>query len=154
MSDKPTYLGLLNAVAVGEAAAERYLHAWAETTERADVAGVLRTVALREGEHAKAFEKRIDELGYRLRPGEPDDTKVEIASSTDLSDREKFEQLLDDLEIDISDRPDVFTRFFDDKSIDIGTGALLGRYIAEERDSARLLRTCYRALRDAEQNTG
>ena len=147
-SSKPSYLGLLNAVAVAEGDAERYLHAWADATERDDVAQVLRTVALREGEHAKVFEKRIDELGYRLRPGLPDEAKFEIAASTELSDLEKFERLLDDIDADDPDQPDVFCRFFDDKSIDIQTGALLGRYIAEERDSARLLRSCYRALRD------
>ena len=38
---------------------------------------------------------------------------------------------------------------FADHSIDIRTGELLGRYIAEERDSARLLRRCYEQLRRA-----
>ena len=35
---------------------------------------------------------------------------------------------------------------FADKTIDIQTGALLGRYIAEERDSGRMLRACYEQL--------
>ncbi len=38
---------------------------------------------------------------------------------------------------------------FEDTSIDIQTGELLGRYIAEERDSGRLLRACYEQLRAA-----
>ena len=42
---------------------------------------------------------------------------------------------------------------FDDKSIDIQTGALLGRYIAEERDSGRLLTSCYRQLCAAENGS-
>ena len=38
--------------------------------------------------------------------------------------------------------PDVFDKFFRDHSIDIRTGELLGRYIAEERDSQRLIMGC------------
>ena len=40
------------------------------------------------------------------------------------------------------DGPDVFDNFFRDHSIDIRTGELLGRYIAEERDTIRLLQGC------------
>jgi hypothetical protein len=42
---------------------------------------------------------------------------------------------------------DIFDGVFKDHSIDIRTGELLGRYIAEERDSARLLRSCYEQLK-------
>jgi hypothetical protein len=51
--------------------------------------------------------------------------------------------------LDTGDRPDIFDGFFKDHSIDIRTGELLGRYIAEERDSARLLRSCYEQLKAA-----
>jgi hypothetical protein len=37
---------------------------------------------------------------------------------------------------------------FNDQTIDIRTGELLGRYIAEERDSGRMLRGCYQVLRE------
>jgi hypothetical protein len=149
MSDKPSYLGLLNAIAVAEAAAESYLSCWAETTGSDEVRHVLRVVALREGEHAKAFEKRICELGYGLRPKPEDPTPMEIASSTTLTDREKFEKLR--LGREPGDEPDVFTGMFADTTIDIQTGALLGRYIAEERDSGRLLQACYQQLCQGEQ---
>lgn len=152
MSDKPSYLGLLNAIAVAEAAAEDYLTCWADTTDRDDVAGVLRTIALREGEHAKAFEKRICELGFELRPGEIDPEPADIAASTTLTDREKFEKLR--LGQDPGDGPDVFTGMFADTSIDIQTGALLGRYIAEERDSGRMFRDCYQQLCADETGAG
>jgi rubrerythrin len=144
MSHKPSYLGLLNAIAVAEAAAEEYLNCWADATDRDDVRGVLRTVALREGEHAKAFEKRICELGFDLRPKEADPEPLRVAAATDLSDREKFEKL--GLGREPGDGPDVFAGMFADTAIDIQTGGLLGRYIAEERDSGRLLRGCYQAL--------
>ena len=48
-----------------------------------------------------------------------------------------------------ADDPDVFDNFFKDHSIDIRTGELLGRYIAEERDSGRMLRECHSLLRQA-----
>lgn len=155
MSDKPTYLGLLNAISLGESEAECYLNGWAATTHRDDVRAVISTVAIREGEHGKAFAKRICELGYAVKPKSTSkartgaeakpDSKMEIACSTELSDREKFEKL------QLGRAPkegttDVFASFFDDSTIDIQTGALLGRYIAEERDSGRMLRGCYEQL--------
>ena len=151
MSEKPSYLGLLNAVSNAESQAECYLNAWAAVTPDDGVRQVISTVALREGEHGKAFAKRLCELGYTLLPREDPkfDAKMDIASSTTLTDREKFEKLGLSRDVDPSE-PDVFSRFFDDKSIDIQTGALLGRYIAEERDSGRLLRGCYDQLCAAE----
>ena len=145
MDAKPSYLGLLNAIAVAEGEAECYLTAWAEVTENEGVRQTLRTVALREGEHAKAFAKRICELGFELKPRDGDGLarKMEIAASRQLSDAEKFEQL------DVgptSDGDDIFAGMFRDQTIDIQTGALLGRYIAEERDSNRMLRACRAAV--------
>ncbi len=52
MSDKPSYLGLLNAVALAESSAHCYLSEWAAVTKDPDVRRVLLTVAAREGEHA------------------------------------------------------------------------------------------------------
>jgi hypothetical protein len=147
MSDKPSYLGLLNAISVAESEAECYLQAWADVTPSPEVRQVISTVALREGEHGKAFAKRICELGYSVlpRPSADGAEKMAIASSRDLTDREKFEKL--DLgREDDPDAEDIFSRMFRDKTIDIQTGALLGRYIAEERDSGRMLRGCYAEL--------
>lgn len=151
MSDKPSYLGLLNAVANAESQAECYLAAWAEVTPDDGVRQVISTVALREGEHGKAFAKRLCELGYTVLPREDPklDDKMAIASSKTLTDREKFEKLGFSATRDTSG-PDIFSKFFDDKTIDIQTGALLGRYIAEERDSDRMLHACYDALCAAE----
>src|SRR5215472_33863 len=49
MSDKPSYLGLLNAVALAESSAHCYLREWAGVTDNPDVRQVLVTVAAREG---------------------------------------------------------------------------------------------------------
>ncbi len=152
MSDKPTYLGLLNAIAVAEARAHTYLCAWAERTPSTDVRRVLLTVAAREGEHAASFAKRINELGYEVRDKDAGETgkALEIVTS-DRSDLEKMKALKLH-RLDTRDEPDIFDNFFADHSIDIQTGELLGRYIAEERDTARLLRSCYEQLKAAAKN--
>lgn len=150
MNEKPSYLGLLNAIAVGELGGEKLFETWAAATPNDDVRCVLQTVALREGEHARAFAKRIDELGYSVRD-RPDGSltgRVEIACSTTLTDCEKFERL--GFAKDPGEGPDIFARFFDDTTMDIQTGALMGRYVAEERDTGRRLRACHAALRAAE----
>ena len=142
MDSKPTYLGLLNAVAVGELGGEALFNAWAAVTPSEDVRGVLQTVALREAEHARSFAKRIDELGYSVRPKDDPGLpgRIATAKSKRLSDRQKFEKF--GLTYD-REGPDIFTRFFDDMTIDIQTGELLGRYVSEERDTGRRLKACY-----------
>jgi hypothetical protein len=148
VSDKPSYLGLLNAVSLAESAAHEYLTAWAAVTPHEGVKATLLTVAAREGEHGMSFAKRINELGYNLRPG-PDDPKraerLAMACSTEMSDYDKMHALgvARIAEESGKDGPDIFDKFFADHSIDIQTGELLGRYIAEERDSGRRLRACY-----------
>ncbi|MEN3273781.1 MAG: hypothetical protein V7636_2542 [Actinomycetota bacterium] len=148
MSDKPTFLGLLNGVSLAESAAHCYLEEWIAVTEHDGVRDTLQKVSVREGEHGKAFAKRINELGYNLKPkDDPGQAKrMEIAGSCEMSDLEKMEAFgLGRLDSG-PDKPDVFDKFFADKSIDPTTGALLGRYIAEERDSGRLLKACYEQL--------
>ena len=69
------------------------------------------------------------QLGYSL---ESTPTKaaerMPIASSTVLTDREKFERLGFGKPVDTS-KPDQFVEMFADSTIDIQTGALLGRYM-------------------------
>ena len=154
MSDKPSYLGLLNAIAIAEGHAHAYLCAWAETTPSADVRGVLLKIAAREGEHASSFARRINELGYEVRRKDdagasPDGDRAIALVTSACSDLEKMETLKLH-RLDTGDQPDIFDDFFQDHSIDIATGELLGRYIAEERDTARLLRDCYEQLAAAD----
>ena len=159
MSDKPSYLGLLNAVSLAESAAHEYLTAWAAVTPHEGVKATLLAVAAREGEHGMSFAKRINELGYNLRPG-PDDPKraerVAIACSTEISDYDKMHALgVARIAEDVAKTgPDIFDKFFSDHSIDIQTGELLGRYIAEERDSGRKLRACYLAVKAEHEAAG
>ncbi|MGH9028195.1 MAG: hypothetical protein ACRDV4_01045 [Acidimicrobiales bacterium] len=144
MSEKPSYLSLLNAIALNEAKAHRYLQAWIEKTDDPEVRAVLQTVSWREGEHGMSFAKRLNQLGYEVRDkGEYVKEERYSLATSDLSDREKIEKLgLHELYKQL----DYFDTVFKDHTIDIETGELLGRYIAEEFDSARLLRGCWEQL--------
>ena len=142
---EPTFLPLLNTIAVNECKGEILLNAWAEATNDKSLASALRFVAIREGEHAWAFTKRMCELGYPV--SEDDafqvfqdfDGLLECLSST-ASDRDKIATFSGGLE---GDGSDPFAAIFQDTSIDPETGGLLGRYIAEERDSGRRLQIEY-----------
>ena len=106
-----------------------------------------------------AFAKRINELGYEVRPRTTDEVaeqRIELVRRTDRTDLEKMEALGS-----VSDtaanrpcptrkRPTASTALFRDRTIDIQTGELLGRYIGEERDTVRTLSAVLRrALRIA-----
>jgi hypothetical protein len=147
MPEKPSYLGLLNTISILESRAHAYLTAWADVTPEPAVRRVLLTVAAREGEHGMSFAKRINELGFEVREqDDPDfESRMDIARSS-RTDLEKIEAL-GLLRFCTDDEPDVFDGFFKDHSIDVRTGELLGRYIAEERDSLRLLQGCQAQLR-------
>ena len=151
MSDKPSYLGLLNALALAESAAFRYLSEWAAVTPDPEVRQVLLTVAAREGEHGMSFAKRLNELGYelRLKPEAREEFAMGVVRRTDCSDLEKMEAL-GLQKLDTGDEPDYFDSLFRNHSIDIRTGELLGRYICEERDTARLFKRCWEQLKAAE----
>jgi len=138
-SQTPSYLGLLNAIAVAETEAERFLLGWANVSPNPEVVEALKFVAMREGEHGKAFAKRMLELGHEVRwpASTASDAKFAMACSS-MSDLEKFDAF------GVGRKPggpDVFDRMFENKDLDPVTGGLLGRYIAEERDSGRVLRT-------------
>ena len=197
---KPSFLGLLNRIALAEAGAGVFLSAWcvcqallppcsallrvfscvcsallppcvpmaatrlgthgcshvgrADCTADPEVEKTLRLVANRETEHALAFEKRIIELGYSLR--RPDSASpnplMDVVTDPDISDKQKFEKSGLNKEPD-PDKPDIFDNMMSAKDIDPITGALIGRYIAEERDSGRAFRRCYAALAAREDGT-
>src|SRR5215831_7205819 len=117
VSEKPSYLGLLNAISLGESEAHCYLNAWAAVTPSDDVKAVISTVALREGEHGLAFAKRINELGYSVQPRENAKFAelMEIAGSS-RSDLEKMELL--GLGRQNDNEPDIFSSMFANKDID------------------------------------
>ena len=149
MTERPTYLPMLEAIANAERQGHEYYKAWYDHATDPDLRETMRIVATRELEHSLAFTKRIDELGFECQPAEILDfsKQIEIVTS-DCSDYEKSQALeLTDLAEKILDpKNDPFRRLFNDLTIDVQTGALLGRYIAEERDSARMLAACATAM--------
>ena len=147
MSEKPSYLSTLNAIVNGERRGFEFLNAWSEKSRDPDVSLMLKTVALREAEHAAAFEKRMCELGYTLKEkDDPNFSKTMALASSDTSDVEKFETLGYD-KAPSDDGEDQLLQLLADKSIDPQTGALLGRFIAEERDSGKILREAYQCAK-------
>lgn len=147
---KPSYLPLLNSIAVNEKKGEMFLSAWADITDDADLEAVLRFVAIREGEHAWAFTKRMCELGYAVCEEDAYQVFKDFDGLMDCvcsnaSDAEKVAMVTGGTGGDAEGR-DPFGGFFKDTSIDPDTGALLGRYIAEERDSGRRLKAAYAAV--------
>lgn len=144
MTEQPTYLKLLRGIANAESDAHCYLTAWRDTTTDPDVRAVLTTVASREGEHGMSFAKRVVELGFEFERKEDASLpeKMSVARSN-CSDKEKAEYFgLTRAEQTLT----FFDNVFKDHSIDIKTGELLGRYIAEEHDTARMAKICYDAL--------
>lgn len=148
MTDKPTYLGLLNAIALAERRAFEVLSAWRDATADRELAGVLDVVAIREQEHAAAFTKRLCELGYSVKESASGEFERSLAvARSRASDLEKFREVLGYGAG--GDEDDPLARLFDDHSIDRETGALLGRFIAEERDSERRLKGQWQRLQSA-----
>lgn len=137
---------MLNALSVAETAAAPLFDTWADTTKDKKLRKALRMVAMREREHGIAFAKRMLELGYEVRePAEPGNADLLKLVGSKKSDVQKFRALK------LHKAPgstDVFDNMFMDKNIDPVTGGLLGRYIAEERDTVRMLYGEYVRIRD------
>ena len=145
-ANKPSYLGILNAIVNAERRGFEFLDAWASWTKNTDLAAMLNSVALREAEHAASFEKRMCELGYTLQERKDSQFKktMQIVSSN-LDDASKFEKL--GIGQGEPEGEDKLLELLADKSIDPQTGALLGRFIAEERDSGRILQQAYQCAK-------
>lgn len=153
---EPTYFQALRTIAKREGATEKWILKWSETTSDEKLSGMLRWIAVREGEHSIIFRKRVQELTGELIPesggndGRVSDA-MEIVSSSDLTDKEKFERMgIGNPKDPNGPRTDTAHasphNIFDKKDIDPVTGELLGRYIAEERDTGKHLGAYYAAL--------
>lgn len=166
MATKPTYVGLLNAIANGERGGHQLFSSWSAATKDKKLKKTLDAIAVREMEHSWAFEKRLSELGYELRPPADESGRQALAKQVELlaskaSEKEKFasfgivKQAKDKAKAGkksskksakkaAADEPDKLLRILSDPSIDPATGALMGRFIAEERDTGRLLRKAFK----------
>jgi hypothetical protein len=146
-TEKPAYLGLLNAISLAESHAGQYLEAWADVTPDDDLACTLRLVAARERSHGEVFCRRIAELGYTLRQKRDPADGERLAKFADprVSDLEKVGPERD------GEARDVFRDIrqkMADGEYDPMTCNLLQWYIAEEEDSGRRLREAYACVRE------
>lgn len=156
-TEKIAYMGTLVAIATAEHRTALMMRAWRDTTEDKALAAALDKVANTEEEHGIAFTKHARALGADLN----EDPMAEyvgavtqaVARSKETSDLEKFRQLMSYEAGVESPRPDPLIHMMDEPTIDSATGALIGRYIAEERESERCLKTeLNRIARAAEQD--
>lgn len=137
----PSFLPLLNALCLAQRRGAQVLGAWRDQTADRRLARVLNQVAIRQTAHAAAFAKRLGELGGAVRGSTSDAFPRALAlARSEADDAEKLRCLLGPA------GADPLGRLLEDPAIDPHTGALLGRFIAESRDSERLLRgACQRS---------
>jgi hypothetical protein len=145
---KPTYLKVLNGLAGGEWSAHLEFNAWAKATRDETLRPLLLLVAAREGEHALSFEKRIIALGFtRLpRPKPNHEECLRVLGDPAMSDLHKMEFFGYGDGGEYAGETDTYAALFEDRSMDIETSELLGRYVGEERDTSRRMRAAYKVL--------
>jgi hypothetical protein len=146
-TEKPSYLGLLNAISLAETNAGHYLRAWADATPDEDLACCLRFVAARETSHGDVFCRRIAELGYELRrkPDPAAARRLAEVADPEISDLEKIPEERQERG---GDPFREINRQLAEGVFDPMTANLLTWYIAEERDSGRRLNEAYACVRE------
>ena len=145
--EKPSYLGLLNAISLAETEAGHYLTAWANATDDEELACTLRLVAARETSHGDLFCRRLSELGFDLRQKVDPKAAARLAryANPKISDCEKVGP----------EREDTGAEPFGDIRKAIADGVydemtcnMLQWYINEEIDSGRRLNKVYAKVRE------
>ena len=145
-TEKPPYLGLLNAISLAESSAGVYLQAWADATDNEDLACTLRFVAARETSHGEVFCRRLCELGYDLKPkADPAaDKRLAKYANPKVCDLDK---LPEDTDISVDAFADIKSQL-SAGHFDPMTANLMSWYIAEEYDSGARLRAAYAQVRN------
>ena len=156
MAKKPSYVGLLNTIANAERGGYELFKAWSDSTKDELLKPTLDMVAVREMEHSWAFEKRLTELGFALQVKKSKALSKQVRYfKSSASDNDKFAALGVSTENTKSSDPeevDNLLQILSDKTIDPLTGELMGRFIAEERDSERQLQKAFRSMLSRKQN--
>jgi hypothetical protein len=143
--EKPTYLGLLNAISLAETSAGVYLRAWADATDDDELACTLRFVAARESSHGEVFCRRLNELGFEVKPKHDPAAEKRLAKLANprICDLEKLPNRAEDAEDPFVEiRTNLAGGVYDPM-----TANLLTWYVAEEDDSGRRLREAYARVR-------
>jgi hypothetical protein len=144
-AEKPSYLGLLNAISLAETEAGHYLTAWANATDDEELACTLRLVAARETSHGELFCRRLSELGFDLRQKADPKAAARLAryANPKISDCEKVGP-------EREEAGDPFGNIrtgIADGAYDTMTCNMLQWYINEEADSGARLRDVYAKVR-------
>jgi hypothetical protein len=145
MTEKPSYLGLLNAISLAESEAGVYLEAWANATDDGDLAATLRLVAARETSHGVLFCRRLCELGYELRQKVNPKASERLAyyANPKISDCEKVGPERAESGDGFADiRANIAAGVYDTMTCN-----MLQWYVNEEDDSGRRLRDAYAKVR-------
>jgi hypothetical protein len=142
---KPSYLGLLNAISVGERNAGLYLKAWADVTTDSELKSALSLVASRETAHGEVFRQRIERLGFTVRDREDPGlvARLRLYGDPAVSDLEKIRAGRREGGDEGGDPLAGIDERISDESVDSLTRDTLRWYVAEERDSGQLLRDAY-----------
>jgi len=143
-TEKPPYLGLLNAIALAESEAGVYLEAWANATDDEELAGALRFVAARETSHGELFCRRLCELGYDLRqkPNPKAASRLARYANPKVSDCEKVGPEREEGDTFVDIRQGIASGAYDAMTCN-----MLQWYINEEADSGQRLREAYAKVR-------
>ncbi len=170
MTSKPSYIGLLNAIAVGERGGHALFESWSAATRNKRLRKTRDMIAIREMEHSWAFEKRLNELGFEVLPSTDKAANKALKKrikmlGSEISDKKKFalfgiaprdskagkkstksKSAKQQARAKTAQGEDQLLKILADPSIDPQTGALMGRFICEERDTGLELRKAFKAL--------
>jgi hypothetical protein len=132
-------MGLLKAIAAGEAEGGRRLAQWADMASNPKLAETLRFIAVREHSHSDLFSRRVSELGDTIDVSRvlPEVEYLSMLADPSVAESEKAACILGGAEffVEIDQRIEA-------GAYDPLTAKLLAFYVAEERDSqARLRKT-------------
>jgi hypothetical protein len=144
-AEKPSYLGLLNAISLAETEAGHYLTAWANATDDEELACTLRLVAARETSHGELLCRRLSELGYDLRQKADPKAAARLAryANPKISDCEKVGPEREEA----GDPFGAIREGIAAGAYDAMTCNMLQWYINEEADSGARLREVYAKVR-------
>jgi hypothetical protein len=144
-AEKPSYLGLLNAISLAETEAGHYLTAWANATDDEELACTLRLVAARETSHGDLFCRRLSELGFDLRQKADPKAAARLAryANPKISDCEKVGPEREEAGDPFGNiREGIAAGTYDPMTCN-----MLQWYINEEADSGARLRDVYAKVR-------
>jgi hypothetical protein len=144
-AEKPSYLGLLNAISLAETEAGCYLEAWANASDDGELAATLRLVAARETSHGQLFCRRLAELGYELRQKHDPRAAARLAryANPKLSDCEKVgPERAEERDTFADIRANIAAGVYDPMTCN-----MLQWYVGEEDDSGERLREAYAKVR-------